>query len=478
MARLLALLEGGALFIAVSAMTFLTLRPVILDWRDVAALLGQASVLSTCCIVAFYYNDLYDLRIVRSFGAFVPRLLQAFGVAFILLAAFYALFPETRVAEGPFYSTLVILVCLLLPLRALTYGLMRSGPFVERVLVLGTGQMAQRLVQEIIAQPQFRYAVVGVVDDRPSAEVAGWPCPLLGPLERLGKIIEEIKPHRILVALSERRGRLPVRDLFDARVRGIHVEDAVDVYERLTGKLPIESVVPSHLIFSDGFRKSPLDLALARVMSLVASAIGLVVCLPLLALVALVVKLDSPGPIFFRQARVGMGGRRFTLFKFRTMHPTTSETSLWVKDNSERITRAGKWLRKFRLDELPQFVNILRGDMNLVGPRPHPVSSFELLAERAPFYSLRAVVRPGVTGWSQVRFGYANTLEEEIEKVCYDLFYIKHLSIWLDLRILVDTVKIVLFGRGATATDARPLDAPAAAHGERDAAVSTRATTR
>jgi sugar transferase (PEP-CTERM system associated) len=458
-----AIVEGLLLFASVCGTIFIWGHSLLLDWRDVAVVLGQASVLSVCCVVAFYYNDLYDRRIVRSFGAFVSRLLQAFGVAFILLAAFYALFPETRVAEGPFLSTLVIMVCLLLPLRALTYGLMRSGPFVERVLVLGTGPLARRIIQEIEAQPQFCYVVVGVVDDHPSAEAEGRSCPLLGPLERLGKIIEETKPHRILVALGERRGRLPVHDLFDARVRGVQVEDAVAVYERFTGKLPLESLVPSHLIFSEGFRQSPLDLAAARAMSLVVSAIGLVVCLPLLAVGALAVKLDSPGPVFFRQARVGLGGRRFTLIKFRTMHPTQHETTQWVKDNSERVTRVGKWLRKFRLDELPQFVNILRGDMNLVGPRPHPVCNYELFTERAPYYALRAVVRPGVTGWAQVRLGYANTLEEEIEKVCYDLFYIKHLSVWLDLRILVDTVKIVLFGRGVATTDARPLDLPAPA---------------
>ena len=481
MARILALLEGGALFIAVSAMTFFWLRPLIFDWLDLAGLLGQVTVLSFCCVVAFYYNDLYDLRVVRSFGAFVPRLLQAFGVAFILLAGFYALFPETRLAEGPFVSTLVILVCLLLPLRAATYALMRRGPFVERVLVLGTSPLAQRLVREIEAQPQFRYAVVGVVDDAPPADDAGFPCPFLGPLQRLGKIIEETNPHRILVALAERRGRLPIRDLFDARVLGIQVEDAVDVYERLTGKLPLESLVPSHLIFSEGFRPSPLDLALSRALSLAISAVGLVATLPLFGLVALAVKLDSAGPMFFRQARVGMGGRPFVLIKFRTMHPTDSETTLWVKDNTERITRVGKWLRKFRLDELPQFVNILRGDMNLVGPRPHPVDNFQLLAERAPYYALRAMVRPGVTGWAQVRFGYANTVEEEIEKVCYDLFYIKHLSVWFDLWIIADTVKVVAFGHGATATDARPLDLPAPARpstAERRAAVSHRGADR
>jgi exopolysaccharide biosynthesis polyprenyl glycosylphosphotransferase len=458
MAMMLALLEGGCLLAAVCGMTLLWGRGLILDWIDVAVVVGQALVLSLCCIVAFYYNDLYDLRVVRSFSAFASRLLQAFGVAFILLAGFYTLFPDARVAGGPFISSVLIIVGFLLPLRALCYTLMRRGPFVERVLVVGSGSLARRLIEVIEAQPQFRYSVVGVVDDAPSGEAPAPPCALLGPLERLGKIVEAEAPHRILVALPERRGRMPVRDLLDARVRGIHVEEGVDVYERLTGKLPLESLVPSHLIFSEAFRKSRLDAALGRALSLVASAIGVVLGAPLFAFIALAIKLDSPGPVFFRQTRVGLRGRPFTCIKFRTMHPAQSETTQWVKDNSERITRVGRWLRLARLDELPQFVNILRGDMNLVGPRPQPIWNHELLTHRAPYYLLRLIVRPGVTGWAQVRYGYANSLEEEIEKVSYDLFYIKHLSVWLDLRIIFDTVKIVVFGRGALTPNARPFD--------------------
>src|SRR2546427_9595647 len=199
----------------------------------------------------------------------------------------------------------------------------------------------------------------------------------------------------------------------------------------------------------DGIR----DLTVTGVQTCALPIFGLVALAPLLGLIALLIKLDSRGPVFFVQDRVGMSAKRFTLFKFRTMHLADVRPSEWVCDNTERITRVGKWLRKFRLDELPQFVNVIRGDMNVVGPRPHPVSNFALFAEKIPYYSLRSVVRPGITGWAQVRFGYANNLDEEIEKMRYDLYYIKHLSVWFDVRILLDTVKIVLFGPWSPSAD-------------------------
>jgi exopolysaccharide biosynthesis polyprenyl glycosylphosphotransferase len=447
MAVTLALLEGSSLFAGAFAAICLWARPLLSDRADVALVLGQALPLSLCCLVAFYYNDLYDLRIVRSFGDFAARLLQSFGIACIMMAALYTAFPETKIAGGPFVSSLLIVAALLLPLRAVSYGVIRSRPFVERVLILGTGPVAHKLIEEIDAQPHFGYVIVGVVDDASASHAAPWQYPLRGPLEHLGKIIEETHPHRIFVALAERRGRLPVDQLLESRVAGITVEDGVKVYERLTGKIAIESLTPSDLIFSKDFLKSRLDLALGRAMSLVLAVIGIVILTPLLLLIALAIKLDSGGPVFFVQDRVSLYGKPFRLIKFRTMRPVTGETSKWVRDNHTRITRVGKWLRKFRLDELPQVVNMLQGDMNLVGPRPHPVSNFELFIDKIPYYALRAVVRPGVTGWAQVRYGYANDLQEETEKMRYDLFYIKHLSLWLDLRILFDTLKIVLFGR-------------------------------
>jgi lipopolysaccharide/colanic/teichoic acid biosynthesis glycosyltransferase len=239
---------------------------------------------------------------------------------------------------------------------------------------------------------------------------------------------------------------LPVLQLLEQRVRGLIIEEGEEAYERATGKLAVESLRPGSLLFCQGFRSSLVQLALARGVSLLCAVAGLFALAPLLALIAALIKIDSEGPVLFRQKRVGLGGEPFDLFKFRTMHAATRSTSEWVADNHERITRVGEWLRRFRLDEFPQFVNILRGDMNLVGPRPHPLSNFELFTEKIPFYCLRSLVRPGLTGWAQVRYGYANNLIEETEKVRYDLYYIKHRSAWLDLQIIPATMRAVLAG--------------------------------
>jgi len=322
----------------------------------------------------------------------------------------------------------------------------RRGAFAARVLIVGSGPLALRLVTEFEASRDLWHHVADIVDgsietDQPLGPLAA------APLARLGLIIEAFRPDRIVVALADRRGRLPMRDLLDATVEGVVVEDGVECYERLTGKIAIEALTPSGLIASPSFRKSHVDLAVSHVLSVVIAAAALVVLSPLFALLALLVKLDSPGPVFFVHDRVGLRGRRFRLLKFRTMRPADGPTSEWACDNGHRITRVGAWLRRYRLDELPQLINVVRGELNLVGPRPHPVSNFELFAHEIPFYSLRSVVRPGLTGWAQVRQGYANSLEEETEKMRYDLYYIKHMSAWLDLRILLRTVGIVLSGQ-------------------------------
>ncbi|MGH7368450.1 MAG: sugar transferase [Candidatus Rokuibacteriota bacterium] len=444
--------EALALFVAVAGTIFAWGHPPVVDGRGTMTVLGQAATLSLCCMVAFYYNDLYDLRIVRSFSEFGSRLLQSLGVAMILLAGFYTLFPETRIAGGRFASSLLMIVGVLLPLRAIGYTVMRWRAFADRVLLIGTGRLARTLLEEIEARPHYLYAVVAVVDDGSSHEGPPLPCPLLGPLEHLDKIIEEIAPDRIIVALAERRGRMPMRQLLEAETRGILVEDGLSTYENFTGKLAIEALTPSFLIFSGAFRKSRMLLAIRRLISLTTAAVGLVLTAPLMILIALAIKFSSPGPVFFIDERASRDGRSFRLIKFRTMHEQTSALegySVWSRDDSDRITRVGRWIRKFRLDELPQFWNILTGDMDLVGPRPEILRNVKTMSEQIPYYSLRHVVRPGLTGWAQVRYGYSVSLEQVMEKMRYDLFYIKHMSLWLDLRILADTVKIGLFGRGA-----------------------------
>ena len=318
------------------------------------------------------------------------------------------------------------------------------------IVILGAGPMAARLIEEIESAPDCRYTVAGVVDqERPEP---GSPCSgrWLGTCDELPDIVARVQPSRIVVAVENRRDRLPLHSLLASRASGIDVEDAIEMYERLTGKVAIEALRPSTLILSKGFRNHGAAETIARVVSVVVSVVALILVAPLLAAVAILVKLDSPGPVLFVQPRAGRHGVPFGLLKFRTMHPCDQRPSEWVADNAYRITRVGKWLRRFRLDELPQFVNVLRGEMNLIGPRPHPVSNHATFMEHIAYYGLRSTVRPGLTGWAQVKYGYANNLEEETEKMRYDLFYIRNRSLWLDVRILFESVAIVLLGHGCS----------------------------
>ncbi len=331
----------------------------------------------------------------------------------------------------------------------------------SRVLILGGGPLASKLIEELRSANGFNHVVVGIVDDEPHDESLHAQTPWLGPLDQLAEIVEAVRADHIVVALPERRGRLPLKPLLASRVRGVVVEEALDLCERLTGKMAIEALTPGPLILSKGFRNSGAPETIARAVSVVIAAAGLVFLWPVLALIAAAIKLDSKGPVMFVQARAGRDGRPFNLLKFRTMHPCEERASEWVQDNSDRITRVGGALRRFRLDELPQLVNVLRGEMNLVGPRPHPTCNEEIFEQHIAYYSLRSTVHPGVTGWAQVRYGYANNIEEETEKMRYDLYYIKNRSLGLDARILLATVGIVLLGHGVSRVRSDGPDPPA-----------------
>lgn len=339
----------------------------------------------------------------------------------------------------------------------------RQNRNIKRTIILGVGSFAEELIREIRARPQCQYSIAGVITETPYISDTFLDLPVLGSFSDFQEVITRIKPDRIIIALGLRRASMPISELIDARIsKGIIIEDGQQLYETITGKIAIESITPGSVIFSMDYRPARIDLILARVMSIILSIAGLICLSPLLLLTALAIKIDSRGPVFFTQNRIGMGGRPFKLLKFRTMHPDNDKLSEWVRDNGHRITRTGRWLRKFRIDELPQFINVLAGDMNLVGPRPHPYSNYELLVlvsrntpesgRPIPYYSLRSLVRPGITGWAQVRYKYANDINEEIEKIRFDLYYVKHFSIWLDIRILFETIKVVFLGRESTET--------------------------
>lgn len=351
------------------------------------------------------------------------------------------------------------------PVIALVWILARQARERRRVLhviVLGPGEVATFLHREISTQTEGRYRIVGHVHDRPDPVIKD-RVPWLGRPADLAAIVQTHCPAEIVMA---RPGPLTgglEEPLIAARLRGIRIEDAWQFHERLTGKVAIEAVDPGAIVLADGFRHSdllPSDsyLLITRAVNFAAAFLGLVMFAPLFALIAAAIALDSRGPVLFVHPRVGHRGRPFGLYKFRTMAPAGTPRSEWVRDNGDRITRVGRLLRRLRLDELPQLVNVLRGEMNLVGPRPHPTTNFALFFQWIPYYGLRTAVRPGITGWAQVRYGYANSLEEEAEKMRYDLYYIRHRSLALDLRILFETAALLVARPGSC--DSVPHPAP------------------
>ena len=418
---------------------------------DLSSNLWKIALVTVVCQLCLYYNDFYDLTLVHSNRELVVRLLQAVGAASIMLAGLYFAAPVLMIGDGIFVSALCLFLLAILAWRLLFNQLTGSRRFEERILFVGTGDSARKVARQILDQHDFAYRVIGFIDDDArrigerivNPAIVGTP----GDIERL---VKEYHVDRIVVGLSDRRGRLPIEELLRAKMTGVRVEDATTTYERVTGKILLDDLRPSWLVFSEGFRVSRLTRLLKRTIDLGLSVTMGIVAFPIMVLTAIAVWLDSGAPVLYRQERVGENGRPFTLFKFRSMrHDAETGTPVWATAGDDRVTRIGGFIRKTRLDELPQLWNVVRGDMSFVGPRPERPFFVEELAKEIPFYQQRHAVKPGVTGWAQVKYRYGSSVEDAIEKLRYDLYYIKHLSISFDLTIVFDTVKVVLFRKGA-----------------------------
>jgi sugar transferase (PEP-CTERM system associated) len=411
--------------------------------------IGRILLLTALCELCFYYNDLYDLTLVHSKNELVVRILQGAGSAAVVLAGLSMLVPALTVGSGIVITTLGLLLVALPAWRLAFDGLTHDPRLEERLLILGTEPIARTVAQQVRSQHDFAYRVVGFVDDQAvNCDPAGPP--LLGTTDDLPRLIARHQIDRVVVGFGDRRGRLPIRELLQAKVSGVRVEDAATLYERITGKILIDAIRPSWLIFSDGFRASRGTRFVKRMVDLTSASLGIALAAPLMLLTALAIKLESSGPVLYRQDRVGENGRPFTLYKFRSMRTDAENgTPIWAKDRDARVTRVGRVIRMTRLDEMPQLWNVLRGDMSFVGPRPERPFFVEQLAAIIPFYMERHAVKPGITGWAQVKYRYGSSVEDATEKLRYDLYYVKHLSIVFDLTIVVDTVKIILSGKGA-----------------------------
>jgi sugar transferase (PEP-CTERM system associated) len=321
----------------------------------------------------------------------------------------------------------------------------------ERVLVIGTGEAGVSLVRHILGHPEYNMKVIGFLDEKGQDIGRSLVNPrIIGATADVEQIVAEEKIDRVVLSLKERRGSTPVRELLNLKLAGVRVEDVHNCFERLSGRITLEHLSPSWLILSDGFKKSSILLFLKRFVDVLASSVLLLLTSPLLPLIALAIYLETGAPILFRQTRVGYKGQEFELLKFRSMVQNAENNGpKWATAQDSRITRIGRILRKTRLDEIPQLFNVIRGEMSLVGPRPERPHFCALLAEKIPFFHLRHTIRPGLTGWAQVRFRYSSSLEDSREKLELDLFYLKNLSFIVDLAILFETVKVVLLGRGA-----------------------------
>jgi sugar transferase (PEP-CTERM system associated) len=415
--------------------------------------LTKALLIAFVCQLSLYYADLYELRVSADRRELFVGIVQALSATSFLLAAIYFFFPWLIVGRGVFVASSTLVLLFVAGWRLVFEWLSRRVVPKEKLLLVGTGPAAVGLARELFMRRQeLGVEIVGFVDPDPARLGAPVINPgVIGTIEDIPSIVRARGVDRVVVSLADARGRLPMDKLLEMKLDGVSFDHLASVYEELTGKIAVENLRPSWLIFSEGFRKSRVVRSGKRMMDIGASLIGIILAGPLMALVAAAVKFTSPGPIVYRQQRVGQHGRVFTVLKFRSMRQNAEAQTgaVWATQNDSRVTPIGRFLRRSRLDELPQLFNVLKGDMSLVGPRPERPEFVTQLTQKIPFYGQRHVIRPGLTGWAQVRYTYGSSVEDAMEKLQYDLFYIKNLSIALDLFIIFSTVKTVILRRGA-----------------------------
>jgi exopolysaccharide biosynthesis polyprenyl glycosylphosphotransferase len=408
-------------------------------------------VVSVAFIACMYYFDLYDSSILNNPREVHTRLIQMQGTVCLILAGLYYMYPPLELGRRIFLIGFILIAIVLLIWRHFFLTLNGLPQFAERALILGGSPLGESLVAELKCRPILGIRVVGQLKsfEEKSGELR--PVSNEEKTEALLSAVKAYKPDRIIVALSERRGGLPFEALLELHSLGVKIQEGSEVYEAVTGKVPLESLGVSWLLASRGLRLSRPLLIYKRAASLVLSVLALILSLPAMALISLAIRLDSAGPVIFRQRRVGKEGKIFILYKFRTMVDDAEQDDNYrpAEAADSRFTRIGQLLRRTRMDELPQLFNILRGDMHFVGPRPFVFNQEQECLEKIPYYRVRWTVKPGATGWAQVNRGYNVSIEDNKEKLAYDLFYIRNFSWGLDLLIFLKTIKILLLGRGS-----------------------------
>lgn len=421
------------------------------EWQADSLLWRKIFLVTVFFQASLYYFDLYDLKVTDTLLNTGVRLLNALGAASIGLAVVYYLFPQFIIGRGIYFITLAFLILLVTSWRLIYNLVLDKNILAEKVILVGNGELAANILKELHGKPETGYKIAGIVAAGVSDKEMNPFIPVFRNLGDLPGLVEKYGVDKLVVAMDEKRGMLPTAELLNCRMAGIPVLEGETFYEMLTGKILVERINPSWLIFSDGFRKTLFHRVTKRLVGLGLSVIGLILTAPILLISAIAIRIESRGPVLFKQDRVGEEGRVFTIFKFRSMRTDAEDISgpVWASPDDPRITGVGRIIRKLRIDEIPQIWNVLLGDMSFVGPRPERPHFVNELRRIVPYYDQRHTVKPGITGWAQVLYPYGASVDDALEKLKYDLYYIKNMSISFDLLIIIKTVKIVLFGRGA-----------------------------
>lgn len=443
--------EFVLIFLSVALSIFLRLGFDIAVLTEYDPYFLKSLVLIFAYLVVFYHFDLYKPDVYRVNWNMVIKLLSATMVTSILVLCIYYVLPQFKIGRGILITNLVILPIIIVAWRMVFSKWFAFELPEKRVLIIGSSDLAKKVGTAIHTNANLGLKLVGFIDDDPAKLGKSIVNPgVIGGYGDISRLIDTEKVDKVIVSLADRRAKLPMSALLECKLKGVVVEEGTTFEERLNGKIPLDHLKPSWMVFSDGFKSLRSKKRIKRVIDIVCAGAGLVIAAPIMLVTTIIIKLTSRGPVIFRQIRMGEHGREFELYKFRSMRVDAEKNGpVWAQANDNRVTRVGSVIRTLRIDELPQLVNVLRGDMSFVGPRPERPFFVEKLKEVIPYYEMRTVVKPGITGWAQIKYPYGASVEDAVEKLQFDIYYIKNMSPLLDLLIIFWTLKVVLTGSGA-----------------------------
>ena len=411
----------------------------------------KAALATIFCLASFYLFDLYDFVVIHDRRELILRLLQALGLAWVALALLFYALPQVMIGRGVSLIAVPVALLLMVGWRLAIHWVLGHPELGERILIVGSGSFAVEIARETLNRPDAGFRVVGFVDSDPALVGKSLINPkVIGLTSELRSLVKKENIDRLVVAISDRRGQFPTQELLRLSLSGdVSIEESASFYERLTGRVLLDMIRPSWLIFYSRGRRARTNEVIRIVIHRAVALIGAILSLPIAIVTAILIKIDSRGPVLYKQERVGKNGRPFTLMKFRSMRVDAEKNGpVWASDGDNRMTRVGRIIRRVRVDEIPQFWNILRGDMNFVGPRPERPHFVSQLAQEIDYYEQRHLIAPGLTGWAQIKYPYGASIDDARKKLEYDLYYIKNQSVALDATIMFETIKTILFGRG------------------------------